>query len=636
MRRAAVIAVVVPTVLALGAGIFAAIHIQRELAHTRTQVMEGGKLAFSLLALNKTENIGFEPLAAPDSYASGSVFQGKVYLAGPGGLAEFSSLDAEPRLLRTGLDLPPFPLAGIATGQLRGDAQPGLMLAMRGGGVLFYDGARLRQLLPQSVAARDVTALLPLGSGDLLIGTRQLGLLVFNGKELAPFSANLSGFTITALAGDEGNFWVGTRDRGVFHWHAGELENFGGGTGLPDSQVEAIALNGAKVYIGTPLGIAEFDGGRPARTLAAGFFTHSLYSAGDLLLAGSIDDGVREIPLAAPRTPHASGENSALHVEQFFASNGLFAVTSGGVFRRTGTGTWQPVLAAHASPLADRNVAALNFAPDGRLWIGYFDHGLDILSNDAQRAQHVEDDHIYCVNRIVTDPRRNTMDVATANGLVLFDANGRERQVLLQRDGLIADQVMDIAFTREGMAVATPAGITFIDPHGMESLYAFHGLVNNHVYALASDERSGNLLAGTLGGISLLQQKTVRHNMTANNSGLKHNWITAVVALDSDWMVGTYGAGVMQMDGAGQVTAMEGATRHSEINPNAMLVTASHVFAGSLSDGLFVYSRASRHWTQITAGLPSLNVTALAARAGELYVGTDNGPVKISEGSFAP
>jgi ligand-binding sensor domain-containing protein len=156
------------------------------------------------------------------------------------------------------------------------------------------------------------------------------------------------------------------------------------------------------------------------------------------------------------------------------------------------------------------------------------------------------------------------------------------------------------------------------------------------VYALASDERSGNLLAGTLGGISLLQQKTVRHNMTANNSGLKHNWITAVVALDADWMVGTYGAGVMQMDGTGQVTAMEGATRPSEINPNAMLVTASHVFAGSLSDGLFVYSRASRNWTQITAGLPSLNVTALAARAGELYVGTDNGPVKISEGSFAP
>jgi ligand-binding sensor domain-containing protein len=623
--------------LALGAGIFAVIHIQRELTRTRMQVAADGRIPFELRTLSKLENAGFEPLAAPDSYTSGSVFHGKLYLAGPGGLAEFASLDAEPHLLRTGLDLPPVPLVRIVTGQLRGDAQPVLMLATRGGGILLYDGSALRQLLPGDVTARDVTALLPLASGDLLIGTRQLGLLLFNGKELTTFNTNLSGFTVTALAGDEGDFWIGTRDRGVFHWHAGELESFNAGSGLPDAQVESIAFGGARTYIGTPLGIAEFDHGRPVRTLAPGFFAHTLYREGDILLAGSIDAGVREISLSAPRTTHdATGESTPLHVEQFFAGDGVFAVTSGSVVRRTGAHTWQPVLTSQPSPLADRNVAALGFAPDGRLWIGYFDHGLDILSTDFQRAQHVEDDYVFCVNRIVTDPQRNTMDVATANGLVLFDASGRERQVLQRRDGLIADQVTDVAFTRDGMAVATPAGITFIGQRGMESLYAFHGLVNNHVYALASDERSGNLLAGTLGGISLLQQQTVRHNLTANNSGLKHNWITAVVALDSDWFVGTYGAGVMQLDSSGQVTAMDVATRPSEINPNAMLVTPSHVFAGSLGDGLFVYSRTSRHWTQVTAGLPSLNVTALAARAGELYVGTDNGPVRISEGSFAP
>jgi hypothetical protein len=36
-------------------------------------------------------------------------------------------------------------------------------------------------------------------------------------------------------------------------------------------------------------------------------------------------------------------------------------------------------------------------------------------------------------------------------------------------------------------------------------------------------------------------------------------------------------------------------------------------------------------WRTITAGLPSLNVTALAIRNGVVYVGTENGLVKIAE-----
>jgi hypothetical protein len=46
---------------------------------------------------------------------------------------------------------------------------------------------------------------------------------------------------------------------------------------------------------------------------------------------------------------------------------------------------------------------------------------------------------------------------------------------------------------------------------GTHSLYAFHGLVNNHVYALGA-RGDGRVLAGTLGGLSLLQDGTVRRN----------------------------------------------------------------------------------------------------------------------------
>ncbi len=87
----------------------------------------------------------------------------------------------------------------------------------------------------------------------------------------------------------------------------------------------------------------------------------------------------------------------------------------------------------------------------------------------------------------------------------------------------------------------------------------------------------------------------------------------------------------MHLDAAGHFTPMEGVGGPIEINPNAMLVTAANVFAGSLREGLFVYDRVNEHWSRVTAGLPSFNVTALAEHDGSLYVGTDNGVVRIAE-----
>lgn len=143
------------------------------------------------------------------------------------------------------------------------------------------------------------------------------------------------------------------------------------------------------------------------------------------------------------------------------------------------------------------------------------------------------------------------------------------------------------------------------------------------------------MLAGTLGGISLLQNKNVVRNFTVTNSTLKHNWITAIVPVGDEWFVGTYGAGVMKLGSDGQFAAFEHATRPMEVNPNAMLVTPSHVLAGTLSDGLYIYDRDTDRWRQWTAGLPSMNVTALAERDGEIYIGTDNGLVRIAERRLA-
>jgi ligand-binding sensor domain-containing protein len=280
--------------------------------------------------------------------------------------------------------------------------------------------------------------------------------------------------------------------------------------------------------------------------------------------------------------------------------------------------------------LSDRNIAALATDPAGRVWIGYFDRGLDILDPSFERVTHREDEHVFCVNRIAAAPDRRRVAVATANGLVLFDSSGTVRQVLDREEGLIADQVIDIAFSGNTMIAATPAGLSFVAPDGIRSLYAFHGLVNNHVYTVAIDN-DRRLMAGTLGGLSVLQDGIVRANYTTANSHLRHNWITAMAKVDSEWFAGTYGAGVLVFDPNGDWHNFPDLKPSLVINQNALAVSPTRVYAGSLGEGLYVYDRASKRWWRTTVGLPSLNVTALAVAGGYLYVGTDNGLVRMAE-----
>ncbi|MEZ5394692.1 MAG: hypothetical protein R2724_17925 [Bryobacterales bacterium] len=240
----------------------------------------------------------------------------------------------------------------------------------------------------------------------------------------------------------------------------------------------------------------------------------------------------------------------------------------------------------------------------------------------------VEDDVIYCVNHIEWDEDRGTMAVATANGLAFLDSAGRVKQVLRRADGLMADHITDFLFRPGGWVAATPAGLTFFDAGGMRGLYALHGLVNNHVYTLGAGGQT--LFAGTLGGLSVLENGVVRQSFTTANSALRHNWISGVAEFRGDWYVGTYGAGVARLRPDGRLETFED-MEGVDINPNSMTVSGSRVYAGTLDRGLLVYDADLDRWSFATQGFPSPNVTALAYQAGTLYIGTDNSLARIAE-----
>jgi ligand-binding sensor domain-containing protein len=495
-----------------------------------------------------------------------------------------------------------------------------------------FDGARFSQIKLQDTGYGPITSLLMLPTGVLLAGFSEAGLFAYDGSTFRPFHPNLRNVPITALAGDDGDLWIGTRDRGVLHWVGGSAEEFQDPNGLPESRVLSIAKSRDRVFVGTPIGVVEFQRGRRTRTIADGVFARSLLAAADRLLIGTIDEGVVEVKLDNAkgfRLPPAS-EFAPTEIRRLVDIQGApFALAADGLFEQNvRTGLWTRRIDAASTSWTDRNVSALALDGFGKLWIGYFDRGIDIADTDGVRkSAHIEDEQVFCINRIVWDAQRQVQTVATANGLVLFSPDGKIVRRLGKSDGLISEHVTDIAVGSDGPALATAAGITLMNAGGPESIYAFQGLVNNHVYTLGMNGR--RLLVGTLGGLSQIEDGFVRTSYTTANSPLKHNWISAMARLRETWFIGTYGGGVIQLDADGGWEESPGIPRNTVININAMLSVADHVLAGTLDRGLLSFDPTERRWKTISEGLPSLNVTALAASSSTVFVGTDNGIVRL-------
>ncbi len=588
----------------------------------RAEVRASGELSFTEQVLSDPPPAGWETLASPADYRDAAVWNGNLYVAGANALFLYDSAGTLTATWRAGMELPPAPLVSLAVGEE-------LWIATEGEGALSFDGARFRRILPAARGARKLRAILPLSTGGVLLGTAELGVVRYDGTRLRPFHPSLAALAVTALAGAEDDLWVGTRDGGVFHLRAGHAERFAEAEGLPDKAVHSLAAQGDRAWVGTSTGIAAFRAGRFERVLASGLLAKSIAAVGEEIAVGTLADGWLRIPVdgrAARRSRAEVGEGGEVR-RVFPVGADLYVLRPAGL-QVLRDGRLAQAIAGGTALLTHGNISALAADASGRLWVGYFDRGMDIVDTPRKRITPVEDERIFCVNRIVRSSDGQQMAVATANGLVFFDAAGQQRQVLTRADGLIASHVTDVTQRGNHWVAATPAGLTFLDG-GMRSVYAFHGLVNNHVYTVAA--AGDTLMAGTLGGASLLQRESVKASFTTANSALKTNWITALVPRGGEWFAGTYGGGVQRLDAAGVWRQFDSMPANAVVNPNAMAATPRAVYAGTLEHGLLVWEEQRQAWRSIRAGLPSSNVTAILYHENKLYLGTDNGLIVVPE-----
>jgi len=602
-------------------------HAQATLQTEKQKFDQTQTVAIETRLFNPAPLTGIRLLSGPLTVRDAVEYNGKIYVAGSGGLMILNPKGKAERTITAADGLPATELTSLAV--LSGDLWIGT-----NNGLIQYSRDTWRHFLPGNVEQRKITSLLATNHGELYIGT-VAGVIRFDGRTFEPFYPSQIGQTrITRIAGQAHQFYIGTFNSGLFVFESGTLHQVDRAQGLLDPMITDLRATNRGCYVATPQGLQFYEDDH-LQTVAENLFVASFEPGSDQIWISSRDRGVIPIKAnASARTIRISTSGATLPSEN---DNAIFlkqiedSLTAFGQnhFWILNNGRWK-VWSSPQFTLSDNNVSALMRTNKGEIWVGYFDHGIDILNSDFILKTHLQDETLTFINHLSSDQDGNVY-ISTSNGFVVLGNDG-VRHIYHESDGLLSNRVMQaVPLDPHGkrVAIATSQGFTLKDGGAMKSIFAFHGLINNHVYTIAAS--GDQLYLGTLGGISRIRGLNVLESWTQVDSGLKRNWVNALLTIDRNkLLVGTYGSGIQLRTESGDWMQFEALPQDFEVNPNALYTDGKFVFCGTLDRGFYVYDPANSIWKQFESNLPSANVTAFAPAANSVLVGTINGLLQIS------
>src|SRR5271157_910545 len=167
--------------LLLAFGAVAVWRASRALHLAAVDVRSGHEIHFVVRPLPPAVSADFEVISSPAVFFQAARFQDHLYVAGPAGLLEYEPGGTLLRQYAVGRELPGSPLIALAPAVLADVREPELVLATGQDGLLAFNGSAFRQIFPYDVGARAITAIMPVASGHLLVGTKTRGVLVYDG-----------------------------------------------------------------------------------------------------------------------------------------------------------------------------------------------------------------------------------------------------------------------------------------------------------------------------------------------------------------------------------------------------------------------------------------------------------------------
>jgi len=568
-------------------------------------------------------------------------FNDSYFLASDGGLIE---LDRTGKLVRhyTVLDgLPESDLLSLAVFNSK------LFIGTRTQGLVEFDGSQFRGFSWTDRTSQSIDALLA-DEARLLIGTRAGGLIAFDGRQFKELTAGTEHkrlLEINLLAKDGVRLFVGTFADGLWIDEGGSWSHFTTQDGLLSNRVVGVAVVNQNIFVATDFGLTVAPITEPRfLTLVTLPSLSSLALTTDRVVL-SKDNGEifsfrsdrvisasRQVsPLAWSRAGNSAGTR-LISLDNF-----LWLLSEEGLYRAP---VGQPnAFVAWGQP--DRNrtvtsnlVSALTIDSQARIWAGNFRRGIDVLSSQGTQLAHIESETNREINSLTKDQATNTILAASSAGLLRFDSSLRTSEQWSTRDGLLSNAVLQVARwdvdgenTRNPLlAFATSKGLSLGARGKMLGLTTVQGLPSNSLYAVLVQGRKAYV--GTLGGLAVVEDGHVSQVFKDTNSKLTTNWVTALCAVGPRIFVGTYGGGLFELNGSGDLRTFATEVGRVVVNPNAMWSDGSRLFVGTL-DGALVFEPASQQWTQVKNELPSRNVLSITGSDNYVYFGTTGGIARI-------
>jgi ligand-binding sensor domain-containing protein len=567
-------------------------------------------------------------------------YKGNYYVATAGGLLE---LDKEGKLLNhyTILDgLPSINLLSLSVFNSQ------LYIGTADSGLVGFNGKDFTHYKIEKPEIKQINSLLQSGE-KLFVGSFDGGLLSFDGTKFTRQDQNKKPIKqITSLLEHENRLFVGTYSSGLEILQEGSWLQLTKEQRLPSNHVTALIADRRGTIIATDFGVVLRTTNGEIEQVSTKANIVSLVSFQDKLFGGLLTGGVVELSEFSEKTNESSlsvkGEliekesqwdkrtNTILWVDK----DAMFALTNKGVLKHQessrGLDFEQFGAVSPLSTLRSSHVSSIAFDDKDRLWVGYFDQGIDIFDPiSMQVITHLEDENIREINFILLDKNTSKMVVATSAGLAFFDSQLQYKN-LTERDGLNSNSVAHMSFIKSEntneleTAIATGKGLTLLKNGVFRSPIS---LPNNYLYSTALI--NNHLFVGSLGGLIEMEGLKVIRSFTISNSKLSHNWINALLTVNGTLYIGTNGGGVDALSPTGDLINFSPEIGKFDVNPNAMYADDKYLYVGTLDSGVFLLNLKSKVWRNYKQTLPSLNVTSIFSDKENVYFATTNGIVRI-------
>lgn len=569
-------------------------------------------------------------------------FQNSYFAATGGGLLQFAPSGKLLKNFTVSDGLPESDLTSLAVFNSQ------LFIGTRENGLVIFNGEKFASFKFTNHETQAITTLFS-DNQRLLIGTFAGGLIEFDGKKFREIKAADERIVgVNFIKADPSSIFIGTYAEGLWIFDGKIWRQFTNQNGLLSNRIVGVEIVGENLFVGTDLGVSLakiadltqnekkiFHQSASLPTLSG------LIKQNDQIFATK-DNG--EIYVFSKSVKRFSNQRldqvnwrkpeTLINSRLLVSDEKSWLVGTQGIWQISSEKPTQISLSkfgdfAEKTMPTSNVISALTIDRNSRLWAGNFRRGIDIFSGDGEKITHLETETLKEINFL--DTKENSVIAATSKGAVSFSDNFKST-VLTKENGLPSNSITHISADDSSKdqkeIYATSRGVWIKEKEISRGFSTVNGLPSNTISATLFAKNK--IFAGTLGGLAQIEKGKVTRIYKDSNSVLQNNWITALNSAGSRIFIGTYGGGIYELLPSGELRSFVSETGKIFVNPNAIFSDEKRLYVGSL-DGAWILDFSSRKWSHLSRDLPSKVVLSVTGDAENVFFGTTAGIAKINK-----